>query len=243
MTYRRGYMGERTVIRCAADVFLLLSLTSTVYGQSVKLPETVKVEVGRLASVKIEYDGDEVKWTVAPQLDSFREYDPDAKVVRLRLIGYVRGSYEVKAVTCKDKKLSDFAVCVIVIGDGPTPPIPPVPPPTPPDQLTSLISEALRFETDADKVQLKNSLAALYRQGAVTANDLRILTWGQLFTTMQQDATARQVRGKLLKVQTVIAAHLNENLPNDPNRSLAAERAKAAEVFLKVAVALEAAKE
>ncbi len=112
----------------------LVLLPLLAHAQSVKLPAEVKVQPGRLASVTIEYDGDDLKWTTPSELDVFREYDPDAKKIRLRLIGYAQGKYHVHAVACKGGKLSDFATCVIIIGDpAPTPPTPPNPPdpPTP----------------------------------------------------------------------------------------------------------------
>ncbi len=107
-------------------IFLLASAAS---AQSVKLPAEIKVQPGRLASVLIEYDGDDVRWTTPPELDVFREYDPDAKKIRLRLIGYTAGKSYLHAVAAKGGKLSDFATCLIIVGEPPDPgPKPPVPP-------------------------------------------------------------------------------------------------------------------
>ena len=226
--------------------FSLLLLSLPLQAQTVKLPERVTAGVGRLAAIKVEYDGDDVRWTVPPALDAFREYDPDPKVVRLRVIGYMAGAYELKAITCKDKKLSDFAVCVVVIGDGPTPPvppIPPVPPVPPPDALTLKIVEAMRFETDGNKDDLRQIMAKFYRASAVLADDLAITTWGALFAAMGRSAEVYGIKGKLPKVQAVLGAFLSTELPTDPARALAGERDKAKSSFLKVAAALDAAKE
>lgn len=232
----------------ALERYLCLLITILLYpamslGQSVKLPVSIDVESRRLAAVKVEWDGDDLKYTAPPQLDVIREYDPDPKVVRLRVIGYIKGSYELKAIACKGGKLSDFATCVVNVdspqpGPGPTPPVPPTP-----DQLTNLVLEAMKYETDPERQKHRESLASLYRQGAGIANNLTITTWGQLFQTMQAASATLGVTGKIPKVQQVISAHLQANLPTDRNRALAAERAKASETFLKVAAALEAAKE
>ncbi len=219
-------------------LFLWALLPSFATAQTVKMPERVAVGVGRLAAIKIEFDGDDVRWTVPPTIDAFREYDPDPRVVRLRLIAYNAGTYELKAITCKDKKLSEFAVCAVLVGEVPVPP----PPPPTPDALTVKIIEALAFETDPDKLQLKGQLAKLYRASMVSTDIKMIETWGDLFTVMGQDAGIFGVKGKLPKVQAVIGAYLSNLLPTDPARSLAGERDKAKAAFAAVAAALDGAK-
>ena len=94
-------------------------------AQSVKLPDAVTVAPGRLAAVAVEFDGDDVRWRVSADLDVFREFDPDAKKIRLRLIGYAPGRFELCAVACKGGKLSEFATCVITVGNLTPPPPPP----------------------------------------------------------------------------------------------------------------------
>lgn len=109
----------------------LLLVASVAHAQSVTLPESVKTVAGRLASIKIEYDGTDVRWHVPPTLDVFREYDPDPKVIRLRIIGYEDGQHTIIAVAAgKNGKLSPFAACVVEIGK-PKPPTPPEPGPPP----------------------------------------------------------------------------------------------------------------
>src|SRR6266581_4727241 len=103
-----------------------LLLAAGASAQSVKLPDAVTVAPGRLAAVAVEFDGDDVRWRVSSDLDAFREYDPDPRKIRLRLIGYAPGRYELSAIACKGGKLSDFATCVITVGN-PTPPPPPPP--------------------------------------------------------------------------------------------------------------------
>ena len=115
---------------------MLAGLPAAARAQSVELPKTLSVEAGRLGAVAVKYDGDDVKYAVDPQLDAFREYDPDPKVIRLRVQGFREGTYRVIAVAAKGGRLSDFAVCTVTVGKPvpPTPPQPPTPPvpPTPP---------------------------------------------------------------------------------------------------------------
>lgn len=111
-------------------------------AQTVTIDQRVVVPVGRLTTVKANYDGDDFKYTADPQLDVFREYDPDPKVVVIRAIGYKEGVYQIKAVTCKGSKLSEFAVCTVVVGSPKPPdptPVPPTPTPVPPDGEYGLV--------------------------------------------------------------------------------------------------------
>ena len=107
------------------SLVVALLLAAGASAQSVKLPEAITVAPGRLAAITVEYDGDDVRWRVSSDLDVFREYDPDPRKIRLRLIGYAPGRYELSAIACKGGKLSEFAACVITVGS----PVPPPPPP------------------------------------------------------------------------------------------------------------------
>lgn len=114
----------------------------------------------RLGRLQISYEGDDFAYQCSAGLDVFREYDPNANTVMLRLIGYVPGDYEVVAVACAGKKLSPFAKCVVTItgtappgpGPGPKPPDPgptPGPAPIPLPGLRVLI-----VEESADRTKL-----------------------------------------------------------------------------------------
>jgi hypothetical protein len=118
-------------------LLILLLLPLAGWGQQVKLPFELKVERGRLVQLAIEYDGDDVKWIMPRELDAFREYDPDPKKIRLRILAPAAtkdGTYDLIAIAVKAGKLSEFARCSLVVGDGPKPPDPPVPP-VPPDPV------------------------------------------------------------------------------------------------------------
>lgn len=100
---------------------LPLMFTQFASGQTITMPAEVKVPVGRLAAVPIQYDGDEIKFIAPTDMDVFREYDPDPKSLRLRLLAYTAGKYRVVVGVCKDKKLI-LQECVIIVGDSKPPP-------------------------------------------------------------------------------------------------------------------------
>jgi hypothetical protein len=167
------------------------------FSQTVKLPETVKVLPGRLASVKIEYDGDDVKWVVDKQLDIFREFTTDPKQILLRLQGFERGTYQVIAVACKAGKLSDFAVCLVTVGEptppvpptpptppGPTPPVPPTPTPFPNDPVAIRIQTAFKADPDPVEGKIKSSLtlSAFFSAMSAHVKDPSVKTVGDLLS-------------------------------------------------------------
>lgn len=117
------------------SVLLSIACSSLCFAQTVTMPATVTVPPGRaLATVTIEYDGDDIAYEVPEELDVFTEATKKPNTIILKLIGYEAGKYTVRAVSVKDKKLSPFAKCVITFG-GITPPKPPEPPvpPKPPE--------------------------------------------------------------------------------------------------------------
>jgi hypothetical protein len=122
-------------VKRSTVLLVCLLCSATVRGQTVTLPEKVLIPNGRLGSVPIVYEGDDVKWTASPELDVFREYDADPKKIRLRVMAHQDGVYYVKAIACKGGKMSEFATCDVVVGvPGPKPPDPgPGPGPKPPD--------------------------------------------------------------------------------------------------------------
>lgn len=223
---------------------LLLLLPATLRAQSVKLPAEVKIAPGRLAAVKVEWDGDDVRWDVPEGLDCFREYDPDPRVVRLRMIGYTPGRYRLLAVAGKGGKLSEFGACVVVVGDAPPPgpgPLPPGPGPTPDDPLYGKLQAAYAADASATKADDARKLAALYRQGAEIAGRADVTTWGHLFTVMADAARTLGVSDKLGAVQSALAAELSAKLPTERAKALDAPgRELAAVQFRRVATLLDA---
>ncbi len=128
---------------------------------SVTMQNALNTPVMRLARLQIVYEGDDFAYQCSEGLDVFREYDPGATTVVLRLIGYAPGKYEVTAVSCKAGKLSPFAKCVITVegtvpppGPGP-PPVPPVPPGPVPIPTTGLKVMLIYETADLEKLPPK----------------------------------------------------------------------------------------
>lgn len=112
----------------------LFTLAGLARAQDLKLPTELQVSRGRLAQVVIESKGAETSWTIIPpKLDAFREYDPDPKTIKLRVLAYTDGEFYLVASTAVGNKVTQ-AVCRVVVGTPPVPVPPgPDPGPSPPD--------------------------------------------------------------------------------------------------------------
>lgn len=133
-------------------------------------------------------------------------------------------------------------VCLVKVGTVP-PPVPPVPPVPPNDPFVQALQVAFAGDSDPARAQQKANLAALYRQGATTATDPSLGTWGALFDVLAAAARTLGVAGKLVPVQRVIQGELQKVLPSNPAAPLdAAGRDLAGKVFTRVANSLEAVK-
>lgn len=119
-------------MRTATALLLAVVISAGAEAQTITMPKEVAAPVGRLASVVVKSDGADTKYFADDGIDVFREYDPDPKVIRLRLIGYKAGTYALRAITCRDNKLSEPALTTVVIGGATEPPVPPKPPVDPP---------------------------------------------------------------------------------------------------------------
>lgn len=205
----------------------------------VTIPATVDVMAGRLASVTIESNGD-VRWKMlGDELDSFREYDPDASKIRLRFIAYdtarSRGSrysdplivaqaYLV-AYAMKDGKGTEIATCTVTFRRPepvpppvpPTPPVPPVPP-VPSDPFFSVLQAAWLVESDSAKATQKASLSALYRAAANSLD--KYPTMGDWSAAMGAAIRAGGLSVQLKALQRAIGDEFNRTLPRDPAAKL-----------------------
>lgn len=227
----------------------------------VTIPATVDVMAGRLASVTIESNGD-VRWKMlGDELDSFREYDPDATKIRLRFIAYdvakARGSrysdplivaqaYLV-ATAVKDGKQTDIASCTVTFRrpEPLPPPVPPVPPtpPVPTDPFFAVLQGAWSQETDAARTIQLAQLASLFRlSGTSTVNDTSLKTSGDFLAVVQRAASAMlgPPTGSLSKIRAAIATELNGVMPKAPSAPLdAATRQLISTHFIRIATDLE----
>ena len=233
----------RRYLTCAA-MWVVFFQGACAQAQTVKLPSEIKGDIGQFIAIKAEADGTSVKfYPLDPGLSVFpADLLTDKKTTVV--VAARAGRYRVLAWTAKGDVPGDPVVCTVIVGNvppvppGPAPPVPPTP-----DALTDKIGEALRTETDPDKSRLRQAFADHYRQAGVVADDATVMTWGDLFRKMGQDATTRGLVGKLPKVQAVVGVYLSAELTTDRNRAMAGERDRAKAAFLTVATALENAKE
>jgi hypothetical protein len=99
---------------------------------SLVLPKEVVAHPGRLASIEIRWQGDDIRWEVlSSELDVFREFNPDAQTIRLRIIAYSPGKHKIVAVAVGDGKLTPIEICTVEV-KGKVDPQPPAPTPEPP---------------------------------------------------------------------------------------------------------------
>lgn len=160
-------------------------------AQTVTMPATVTVAPYRLAAVEMTFDGDDFNYSVAPELDAFREYTNDPKVVRLRVQfiprvdGPQNGTFPITAVSAKvvdgKGKLSRFQTCLVNVGGSspvvvitptpitPLPPGPVVPPVVTPD--TKVTAATFVYEKDQHPIPpaVLSALNKLNRERKIVA--------------------------------------------------------------------------
>jgi hypothetical protein len=171
------------------SILLLLILASPVAAQ-MPGPGDVTVPVGRLAYVPVTVDADEADYLIlGADCDGLREYDPDPKRLRLRVIGYSPGVAFVVVTAQKGGKLLPPTVVKVTFQGATPPPVPPVPPgPTPPAKDASWV--VLVSDQDRD------SPAA----AAVIASDRfrqQLAGWGLKFKVYDRSSTAARDKGYL----------------------------------------------
>jgi hypothetical protein len=234
-------------VRRAALLLLLTSLPAGAFAAppTLEIPAEIR-PAGQYARLLPRTDGESVAYVGLSQVEPIpSDVLKDPRLFLLDTRGLAPGRYKFAAVAAGktgEQTRADFAV---VVGDAPPPgPTPPGPtPPAPDDALARSVQSAYGAETDPLKAQYAKGLAALYRQASADAFLSKVSTWGALFDAMRQAAVSTGVSGKLPGVQGVIANELRAKLPTDRAAALDGDgRAKAAALFARAALALEAVK-
>lgn len=223
-------------------LLLIILSSNTALSQSVTLPAKVETQVGRLATVTVESDGKTTQWVVVPpgNIDVFREYDPDPKVIRLRLIAYQNGLYHLVAWTAKGDTPSKAsnAVCPIVVGGVPPAPIPPspVPPaPNPDSELSKALRAAYTKESDADKGLMPAYAGVCSKTANATAGLTTFTSVNEFYSSTLMSAVGQ----KCPNVRAAVNLYLNENLPRSKTASIDHEsRVKIVATFNELSAAL-----
>jgi hypothetical protein len=119
-------MGSRCVIRVLGICLLLSPILA---AQTISAPAKVTADPGEVAAVRVTWEGSEVRYSASPGLNTIREYDPDAKVLALRVWAKEPGNYTVTLIASSATgKLTDFHTVQIVVGNKAPQPPPVVPP-------------------------------------------------------------------------------------------------------------------
>ena len=86
-------------------ILSLLLLAGLAPAQSITMTPNATGERGALIPVVITFDGDMLEWElIGDGVDAFREYDPDPKSVKLRILARAEGKAHIVAFTAKGGK-------------------------------------------------------------------------------------------------------------------------------------------
>jgi len=205
-------------------------------------PSEVKVDVGRLAPVPLEFDGDEIEYAIlgGDYFGGFREFS-DPKTFRFQLLGYAPGTGYIVVGTVKGGKLQPLFQVKVIVGDGkpPAPPVPPTPPaPDDPElnQLAFTLKQAA--STDAWHPSKLKATATGYRNAA---NAIQPGTVADVMKALKaQMGAALNAEDVSPTVHATLTDRMNATLPRTGSMDAAAI-AKARTLFLRLATALERA--
>jgi len=154
-------MNQPTTLLKILMVACVLVFPRYCFGQTVTMPESIKVDTGRLAAIDIQHDGDACEWKLIGDADVFREYDPSA-AIKLRIIGYKQQTCWLVVAASKDGKLSPIKTTKIEIGAAGKPDDPVVPPKPEIDNTYNLGLAAYNLAPTKDN----QAAAKIYRDAA-----------------------------------------------------------------------------
>lgn len=167
-------------MKCLA-ILAFLAMPLNLVAQEVKFPEPQKLKtaVGQPLTIELTTDGEVVRWYVVD--NGLFMIDPSLLVSSkaTQVWANAPGSYRLLVYTCKDNKLSEPAVGLVVVGDSPTPGPGPKPP-VPPDNLTGIPKKvrdwAAEVQNTNEAHQLGSnfeSIASAIAAGAYNSLDFR----------------------------------------------------------------------
>lgn len=197
----------------------------------VTLPAEVSAQPGRIVRLQAQTDGKIVRWALASD-DADLVPFPDGKVALFS--SPKPGRYLVLAWTAVGDVPSEAARCVVVVG-GPTPP------PGPADPLAADLRRLFDSDATKDKAAHLAQLAAVYREAVKFADHPDVRTAAELAGRIRAAANSLLPADALVPLRKRVAEEVARHLPADGDRDLdPATRKTAAELFDRVATALEA---
>lgn len=221
---------------------LLLCIACCALGGPVRGPSEVKVDVGRLQSVPLEFDGDEIEYAIlgGDYFGGFREYS-DPKTVKFQVLGYQSGTGYIVVGTSKGGKLQPLYTVKVIVGGAPTPPTPPAPP-IPDDPEIATLATTLK-NAAANDAWHPSKLTACARGYRDAASTIQLATVAEVMATLKSKMGAA-LNGENVSpsVYAILADKMNGVLPRTGSTPMdAAAIAKAKTLFVKLATALERA--
>jgi hypothetical protein len=220
---------------------LTLAALATAFTQPppvVRLPAEVTAVPGRIVRLAADTPGKVVRWALASDAADLVPF-PDGKIALFS--SPTPGRYLVLAWTAAGDVPGEAARCVVVVGDPP--PGPPVPPPPPADPLTADLRKLFAADPSPDKAAHLAQLSALYREAVAFADRAEVETAGELAARIRSAAASLLPKDALPAVRKRVADEIARHLPLDGEQPLdAALRQAAADLFARLAAALEAAR-
>jgi hypothetical protein len=193
----------------------------------VKLPAEVAAQPGRIVALKAATDCKLVRWALASDDADLIPF-PDGKTALFS--SPKPGRYLVLAWTAAGDTPSEAARCVVVVAAAP-----------PADALVADLQKLFADDRTADKAAHRAQLAALYREAVAFADNADVRTAAELASRIRAAAGSLLPADALVPLRKRLAEEVGRALPLDGESALdPATRKKAAELFDRIATALEA---
>lgn len=209
------------------------------YSQSVTLPPKIQLEVGEATSINIAFEGTSIRFTGAKigskKLNVIRELTDDPKDCVVSIWAMSEGEYELKAISCKEGKLSPFAICIVTVGSPkPNPnPKPPEPIPTPPipvpdDPIAKRLKDSFKEDEGemVDKFKGKETLRNFLVVMPEHIKNPSVKTVGDLLSDYKSAQTSAFKPGAIIKLRTQIAKEILDTVGDDPSAPISDDMRK-----------------
>lgn len=221
-------------------------------GQSVTMPKVIVQKAARPIFVSPAVDGDDIRWEVPPGLDDWVAMLPpevqknfgNAKIFYGDAGTYILRAWTAKVVGGK-AKLSDVAVCKIVIeGKDPTPMPPPPPPPppqgpVPPADLVLSLRGAVPTAGDKNKAKVYGAVAAELAPVCLNTN---YKTADEVLALWKASVGKVLTPSDIFQVRLLSGQWLDAHMPANRTAQLdVATRLAMEDAFLKLAAAIKEA--
>ena len=217
-------------------VFVML-LGPFAHSQSVTLPPKIQLEVGEATSINIAFEGTSIRFTGAKigskKLNVIRELTDDPKDCVISVWAMAEGEYELKAISCKEGKLSPFAICIVTVGSlkpnpNPNPNPKPPEPVVPDDPVAKRLKDSFRDDEGdlAEKFKGKETLRNFLVVMPEHIKNPSVKTVGDLLSDYKSAQTSAFKPGSIIKLRTQIAKEILDTVGDDPSAPISDDMRK-----------------